>query len=735
MHEMERDAALALLDDAQVQGRVIVGEISEDQLSTLSATGVFIIAMNEEPPESHGNDVPGNVRTEHGLLGDGAAQRGAELSSTPAEVDIWVVRLAGPLLDEWRNLLEQSGVELIERLRGDSYSARIQLPEVAVVRSLHFVVDVRLYETPRAVVDATLSHRRGSAGTAQPILFELLVHRTGDLDRVREWLEARNLEVTGSARRKLRFLARPGAAVLTDLAMLPDVALVEEFKPPRFSNDHACRILGLERTISDDSPLVKLRGQGQLVAVADSGIDEAHPDLQSRLADVRAWGRPGDSSDLHGHGTHVAGSVAGDGTKSNGAIRGAAPEARLFFQSIMDSKGGLSGLPTDLSELFEEAYQEGARIHNNSWGSEAGSAYRVPSLEVDDFVARHPDMLVVIAAGNDGTAFEPQFTDPGYVDLFSIAAPATAKNALTVGASRSDRAISDCPTWGQWSEGEIPPPLGTELVCGDPEAMAAFSSRGPCDEQIRIKPDVVAPGTFILSTRSSLAPSENFWAEADADTEASYAYMGGTSMAAPLVSGCAALVRQYYTETRGHQPSAALLKATLVNGTHWLTGEDAIHDHPTEPNYHQGFGCVYLPWSIPNPSEPAMRLEFADNWKEPSTSFLRTGDVRRFVVRVTEATWLRLCLTWTDPPGRSLQNNLNLFMEHSESGTKWTGNENRSGQFRMVGDTGNNVQVIRLDQPAPGTYLIEVAAWNLLHRGQSFSLVVVGGLASTLAED
>jgi len=68
--------------------------------------------------------------------------------------------------------------------------------------------------------------------------------------------------------------------------------------------------------------------------------------------------------------------------------------------------------------------------------------------------------------------------------------------------------------------------------------------------------------------------------------------MGGTSMAAPLVSGCAALVRQYFIG-QGHHPSAALVKATIINGTHRLTGFDAVADYGELPNYHQGFGrCI-----------------------------------------------------------------------------------------------------------------------------------------------
>src|SRR3712207_4614797 len=89
-------------------------------------------------------------------------------------------------------------------------------------------------------------------------------------------------------------------------------------------------------------------------------------------------------------------------------FRGVAPEAELVFQAVMNADGELSGLPLDLATLFEEARQHGAFIHNNSWGALAASAYRSTSLEVDAYVHEHPDVLVVIAAGNNGTAYSPR---------------------------------------------------------------------------------------------------------------------------------------------------------------------------------------------------------------------------------------------------------------------------------------------------------------------------------------
>ncbi len=119
---------------------------------------------------------------------------------------------------------------------------------------------------------------------------------------------------------------------------------------------------------------------------------------------MSALGRVNDASDPHGHGTHVAGSVLGSGAASGQKYRGAAPAARLFFQSLLDSKGKLGGLPLDLNDLFDEAYQQNARIHNNSWGSAVGAEYTLNSQEVDEFVANKRDMLIVISAGNEGQA-------------------------------------------------------------------------------------------------------------------------------------------------------------------------------------------------------------------------------------------------------------------------------------------------------------------------------------------
>jgi subtilisin family serine protease len=739
MHEREEGSARGRLQNVEGTESYLLGDIEESEIADLEKEG--LIVQEATPPgeaETPGRlfeVLPGVPRTMGRAPGSVETLPGAPLDVPPPDrATYYLVQLEGPMLEERRKALSDLGVELLEYVPRSNYKVLLTPTQVGQVQALAFVRGVRYYDRQDTgpVMRTAVRKPAPPAGRDRAVelrQFDVRIQPAADSKPVRDWLEQRHVPVAGVSRRKIRVYFDPDSPLLLEIAALPEVEQVEEYVRPKLHNDVARELLGIDPNANPGAGIA-LTGRDQIVAVADTGLDETHPDFQGRVVGIVALGRPNDATDPHGHGTHVSGSVLGSGAASSGKVRGTAPGAQLFFQSLLDSDGGLGGLPLDLADLFQEAFEAGARIHNNSWGAATNSMYTMNSDEVDEFVASHRDMLIVISAGNEGTAASPQNAKSGFVDWLSIGSPASAKNALVVGASRSRRTsggLSQLDYGTAWPQAFPAKPISAERISGDSEAMAAFSSRGPCDDR-RIKPDLVAPGTDIASTKSARAPLRHFWGAYP--NKPRYAFMGGTSMAAPLVSGCAALVREYYVTQRQHEPSAALLKATLINGTRWLSGADAIADHSKQPNFHQGFGCLYLPAVIPSPAVPNLRLEFRDTWKTPSDQFERTGQRFRYRVDVSGGT-LSICLVWTDAPGRGLQNSLALLVENAGSNKKWVANADLPLAI-MKPDPDNNVQLVRIDLPPAGQYVIQVFARNLLRPPQDFALVVAGQLTSAL---
>jgi subtilisin family serine protease len=727
MHETERDLAAQQVENAQVTDSYVIGDIDEQGIEELERAGLIVDEVAEAGKPRTNAMARGSMSAERDVEG---WQPGDEAEIPPPEAGTptqWLVTLSSPLLGDMREAIAATGAALDEYVPDHAYVATATPEQAADVINLPFVRDVERYG-PSKTGPIVLTAGGGGLGAAPTErVWDLWLSDVSVRAQVRTWLEQNDVSVEGEGGRRVRLVLSDDSDLKREISTLPGVLSMVEYVPPKWFNDVARALLGV--TSGSGGRSLPQTGAGQIVAVADTGLHKSHPDFAGRVIEVVALGRPNNSSDPHGHGTHVAGSVLADGSASNGSFAGVAPEAKLYFQSLLDANGGLGGLPVSLEDLFEPAYQAGARIHNNSWGAATASAYTVDSNDVDAYAAKRRDMLIVIAAGNEGTAANPFNSAPGFVDWLSIGSPASSKNALTVGAARSSRTAGGLSgrTYGNAWPGDFPiPPIADQRLSGDPEGMAAFSSRGPCDDR-RIKPDIVAPGTDIVSTRSELAPDSHFWGQVDHNR--AYAYMGGTSMACPLVAGCAALVRQYFVDERTTTPSAALLKATLINGARWLTGTDSIADRGARPNFHQGFGEVSLTTSIPNPAEPNLQLEFIDCWETSNLQLGETGERRRFHLDVGGGMPLRLCLTYTDLPGRSLQNDVSLLVQ-DPTGVKTTGN---SGLPSLTNsDVDNNVEVIRIDDPAPGRWLIQVFARNLLRPPQDYALVATGALSSPL---
>ncbi|MEZ5335431.1 MAG: S8 family serine peptidase [Methanolobus sp.] len=499
---------------------------------------------------------------------------------------------------------------------------------------------------------------------------------------------------------------------MQDIAAINGISWIEEYIKHEISNDVAATIV--------NAPAIResyeLFGTGQIVAVCDTGIDTGvnddsmHADIRGRILNITDYSDngPADDGSGGGHGTHVTGSVLGNGSLSGGQYAGTAPEATLVFQAVQDadnSLGGIDDLP-DISVLFLDAYEHGARIHTNSWGSYAQGAYTIDSQQVDQFMWDYPDMLILFAAGNAGMDLDAD----GVIDKDAIDSPATSKNCVAVGATENYRPGVTVNTYGTYYPAYYSAnPVKDDNPADNDKGMAAFSSRGPTDDG-RIKPDVVAPGTFIYSTKSSMVFGT-----------ANYTYMSGTSMATPITAGSAAVVRQYYTDIENiSNPSSALLKATLINGAYNLTpgqyGTGSTQEINGRYDDAQGWGRIDLENSI-YPQYPdvikyydKIPMETDDSW-----------DVSFDVAEDSEN--LRATLVWTDYPGDTaasiqLVNNLDLIVAAPED--TYYGNIGTDD----TRDSLNNVEGVELISPTGGTYTFTVEGTNVPQGPQNFSLVI-----------
>ena len=724
-----------LIDAPDQTASFIQGTVDDDRLRRLLELGLRVSVIAERPTAGQERAFRSGVVAERGVMKSfGGAVRGA----IPT---YYQLELAGVLTPAVRRRLTLIGLRFLERVSGRLWTVRLDGSPNAV-RNDPAVTQLRPAGSPPAPSPNTRTFRSfgvalGDATLAPVFPYEAIAQPDVEGDLLSEALRSRGAEILTVSGRTVRFLA--DQRVAQAVAALETVASINAVGVPRPLHNLVRPLVGVVGPV--DGRPIGLDGDGEIIGIADTGIDADHPDFAGRLLKIICRGRLGDGSDPDGHGTHVAGSAAGDGNASEGLLAGIAPKAEIVFQSLMDAGGGLGGLPNDVGELFAEAYAEGVRVHNNSWGIFLNARYPGVSLQVDKFVDEHPDFLPVIAAGNDGSCLPGRNAGaPGLIDLPSMAAPGTSKNGLVVGASRSTRTDLGYAhlTYGEtWPDSFNSPPISDQKVSGDPTGLAAFSARGPTDD-MRVKPDVVAPGTDIVSTRSSSAPLSRFWGSYPNNDK--YAVMGGTSMACPIVSGLAVLVRQYFQRDRGHLPSAALLRATIVNGAEPLTGADAVAHPQGTPNFHQGFGRVDLLRTVPTP-ETDFNLEFIDTFSQPDLELADSGDYVAFKFEVTQPCDIRICLAWTDTAGRSLQNALFITVE-APNGSMQHSNDKVATLFNfptpfppglpggtIERDPNNNLHIMRFVDATPGEYEVTVASWDLMRR-QGFALVITGAVTS-----
>ncbi|HEX6358659.1 S8 family serine peptidase [Actinophytocola sp.] len=249
-------------------------------------------------------------------------------------------------------------------------------------------------------------------------------------------------------------------------------------------------------------------GKGITVAVLDTGVDATHPDVEGQVTEARNFTTTADAVDHHGHGTHVASTIAGTGA-GNGHP-GVAPGADLLVGKVLDDSG--SGTFSGIIAGMEWAARGDADVINMSLGSDVPDDGTGPLSVAINTLTEETGALFVVAAGNAGRRL--------------IGSPASADEALTVGAvSKSD-------------------------------ALASFSTRGPRIGDHAVKPEVSAPGVNIVAARAA-------GTTIGTPVDDRYTSANGTSMATPHVAGAAALLKQRHPDWSARDLKSALVTTSV----------------------------------------------------------------------------------------------------------------------------------------------------------------------------
>ncbi|HEY3368801.1 MAG TPA: S8 family peptidase [Symbiobacteriaceae bacterium] len=295
------------------------------------------------------------------------------------------------------------------------------------------------------------------------------------------------------------FSATLTQAQIRALQALPFVKQIDLDLPVQATLDTSTLYTGARQARADYG-ITGSRGQpccsknNVVAAVIDTGIDGSHTDLAGTVIGFKDFiNNRTTAYDDHGHGSHVAGIIAGRGT-ANAAYAGNAPGAALVGVKVLDSRGSgsFTTIINGINWVINNRATYGIKVANMSLGG-TGCSNGTDALSTAVNNAVNNGIVMVVAAGNSG---------PG---TCTISSPAAAANAITVGAAADPGLRAAKAGW----------------------TLAPFSSRGPTADG-RVKPDVVAPGVAIVSVK--------------ANSGNQYVAMSGTSMATPEVAGVVALM-------------------------------------------------------------------------------------------------------------------------------------------------------------------------------------------------
>ncbi|MFO7990903.1 MAG: S8 family serine peptidase [Thermoplasmata archaeon] len=621
----------------------------------------------------------------------------------------YIVQFVGPIKPQWKSEMEKMGASFHEYRQRYNFIVEMDRGTMRTVEDLDFVNWVGIYQPAYKINIEDYSE--------EDVTLNVYIFSSADPNIVAGKISSLGGKIT-EIREDLVSTQISGAAIKT-IANFHNVKTINKGGVVnRIYNEDATWIT--QTAVSNDRSVTDhgIVGDGELLTVMDSELRDTHEMFEDpegdpvgnnhrKIQDMVAYCTDG-LSDGDFHGTHVTGTVLGDASTylTYNNYDGHSIGARVIFQDIDNDGNDNGGVypPDDLKPPMQDSYDAGSRMQTNSWGG--GSGYTDAALEIDTFTWNHKDYNVLFAMGNSGNGAN------------TISQQPEAKNAISVGG------VTNNP---------------------DHNTMYSSSSRGYATDG-RIKPTILGVAEGVTSSSNS------------GDT--AYTDLTGTSMATPGIAGQVGQIRQYYNEgwyptgtensVDGFNPSAALCKATLVNGAVEITGTGAYDNDNRYPNGDQGWGRSKLE-DVLYFNGDARVLKIYDSWNEGNE--LSTGNTYSDTFEVVDASIpVEVTLVWTDYVGGdgaspALVNDLDLEV-WKPSGTRYVGNAymgynpgfsqdnptsnpwngGRTGEWDGLNVVENVLLLPSENGVETGVYDLTVTANQVSQGTQPFALVITGGL-------
>ena len=586
------------------------------------------------------------------------------------QTGLYLLQLAGPAKGEWSTALHDLGWTIVSYLPSNTYIVAGRPALAAPTKRLSFVQFLDFYHP----FEKAASFARD--GNAHDVVVEVApvdtpketIDAIGRLSLTATRVEAYPNDIYVHA----RLSERDSAQLLLD----PLVIGIAAEPVLRLSDERVAMSLTSNVTTNGSAPTTpggyanwlnarctlctaaNMPASTWLVGIADYGLDAGstgathHPDLVNR----EFWGTsfvtandPCGSCDMHTHATMVAGIIAANAatglSDADGYLdgQGIAPGAGVFSTKIFSTVGG-STWTGNIFEWSTDATSHGAYIQNhshNDYGKNPSSAglYTLESRQYD-LATRDSDnnatngmtpILFTISAGNIDQ--EPATNQ--------VLPPATAKNVIAAGGAENYR-----PAWAG-----VHPCHGA--LADDFRNIYGNSRRGTSQAGY-IKPDLVAPATIVVTTRTTFQPMTPRYTDCYDNFDGGWNYTAesGTSFAAPVAAGAAILVKRYVGNSAS-ATSPALTKAFLIANTRSICdGVDHLTNTPVGalPNVLQGFGRLTL--------ERLFSQSYVGYEQSVNRHFTNPGQSWRTRLTVRDAGQpVTVALVWTDAAGAALAPN------------------------------------------------------------------------------